>query len=87
MLGSTSAVSAIPQIALPASFSAGTYPNIGSLFMRDATGPTWYSGVSLVGIGSSTINLIPDGSSVSSTAPFTWTTSDLMAWDIVVTND
>jgi hypothetical protein len=84
-LGGSDSVSGIPAFNFSAFLdSAAAHISAGSAWLRDATGDI-YSATSLVGIGSQHIQIVNEGG-IDATSPFTWTTNDLILWDIVVTH-
>lgn len=87
-LGSTSAVTGVPNLNLPLSISTGTYPQAGSAWIRDDNTEAVYGLACYSGIGFTTLNFrLGDGNAISASNPITWAAGDLISWDITLTDD
>lgn len=86
-LGSTSAISSVPQFDVSSYMtSTATHVSGGMAAVRDTSAARWYNGSAIVGIGGDFIVIQTDGGPIDSTTPFTWTSGDLILWDILVTH-
>ena len=86
-LGSTSAITGPPTFDLSAYLTAAaTNISMGKAALRDTGSSQWYTALAIVGIGSQNVLIQSDGgANISSTAPFTWASGDLILFDLVVT--
>lgn len=87
-LGSTTAITGAPQFDLSAGFlsDVATHISLGAASLRDTSAGQWYTAQALVGIGFDFVLIQANGgANISSTAPFTWASGDLIVFDIVVT--
>lgn len=86
-LGSTSAVTGVPQFDISAYLtSTATHFSGGMAAVRDTSAARWYTASSIVGIGGDDIVIQTDGAPIDSTTPFTWASGDFICWDILVTH-
>lgn len=82
-LGTTSAMSNLPAIGLPAA-AAGSLSNaVGSVVIIDS-GTRAYSASALVYAGGSTLGIVLPGTPdfISPSSPMTWVSSDTIVWSI-----
>jgi len=86
-LGSTSAVTGVPQFDISAYLtSTATHFSGGMAAVRDTSAARWYTASSIVGIGGDDIVIQTDGATIDGSTPFTWASGDFICWDILVTH-
>lgn len=88
VLGSTSSISGAPRFDLSGSVlsSAATHVSQGFAALRDTSASQWYAATAIVGIGAQDVLIqATGGTNINATTPFTWTSGDLIVFDLVVT--
>lgn len=82
--GSTTAVSGIISTKVPLSRAADSYPSGGGGTCIDASASSSKTTTIQISPSATDVFFVAEGGLASPTIPFTWTTSDVLVWDITV---
>lgn len=82
--GSSTSISAGVEVVIPNSETAAAVNSLGASYARDDNLAIDYSGISLCQGGVTVFALYAENDNITATAPFTWATDDVMAWQILI---